>query len=600
MRRIWSTLLLALAVVWTGAALGAAAPARADVQDFSYDSWHVEYEVGVDESGRALAHVTETLVARFPDFDQNKGLVRGLPLDYQGTSTDPRDFRVTDENGRAVPFWTEKDGGFIAVLTGDDDYVHGVQTYVISYTLSDVILARDDGTADEFYWDLTDFEHQQSIAAFTAEIRFSSELAAKLDGNARCYSGTANSRDECSIARAGDEASYTIPPIPLSRFEGVTVAIGLEPGSVAQPFAREHGGVLDGLPLALGGAAAATAVASAAVAGSMRRKRRVGRGTIVAQYDVPSSLPPLLAAPIAGAPGPAVSAQIVHLAVNGALRIEEGEPERTLLSTKAGRPRLRLLDPTLAADQLDAQMVDALFASGEAGAQFTVPGQSEKFAEQMGALAEAGKKAAQDRGYFEREYSPVARILGFVSLGLVVLSGIVIAFVLASRETMTPAIGIVLAALALLFAFGGVWKHRVHTRQGAEAREYLEGVREFIRVAEADRLRMLQSYEGAERKSDGTVDVIHVYEKLLPYAILFKLEKQWGKVLEVKYAEHGGYVPLWYPAVAAHGIGAFDSTISQFTSSLQSSASYTSSSSGGSGGGGFSGGGGGGGFSGGR
>ena len=36
----------------------------------------------------------------------------------------------------------------------------------------------------------------------------------------------------------------------------------------------------------------------------------------------------------------------------------------------------------------------------------------------------------------------------------------------------------------------------------------LAGVREFIRVAEEDRLRMLQSYSGAERRQDGSVNVV--------------------------------------------------------------------------------------------
>src|SRR6478736_3842279 len=52
------------------------------VDDFSYSSWDAVYEIGLDDDGRARMHVTETLVARFPDFDQNHGIVRGLVTAY--------------------------------------------------------------------------------------------------------------------------------------------------------------------------------------------------------------------------------------------------------------------------------------------------------------------------------------------------------------------------------------------------------------------------------------------------------------------------------------------------------------------------------------
>nr|WP_280116144.1 DUF2207 domain-containing protein [Leucobacter coleopterorum] len=218
----------------------------------------------------------------------------------------------------------------------------------------------------------------------------------------------------------------------------------------------------------------------------------------------------------------------------------------------------------------------------------------------MTALKQIGVDQAISRGYLEKAANPVARKLGLVTLGLAAVLIAFSAFGFVSRNSATPFISVFIAALALLLGIIGVSKQRVHTQLGAETREHLEGVREFIRVAEADRIRALQSYEGAERLQDGSINVINLYEKLLPYAMLFGLEKQWSKTLETRYQENPGYVPYWYPAVGLHGISSFNSTISEFTRSLASSASYTSSSSGGSSGGGFSGGGGGGGFSGGR
>ncbi len=172
------------------------------------------------------------------------------------------------------------------------------------------------------------------------------------------------------------------------------------------------------------------------------------------------------------------------------------------------------------------------------------------------------------------------------------------------RLSAIPAL-VVMSFVAFLVFLSSVYafsKHTVLTAEGARASEYLQGVKEFIRVADADRLRMLQSYSGAERRQDGTADVIHVYERLLPYAILFGMEDEWGDVLERAYAQeqHGA---SWIGDPTSF---ALRMQLASFMASSQSAATYSapsaggSSSAGGSFGGGFSGGGGGGGFSGGR
>ncbi|WP_217993969.1 DUF2207 domain-containing protein, partial [Bacillus sp. AFS001701] len=72
---------------------------------------------------------------------------------YEGAWTDTTVVSVTDETGADVPFETETDDGVLYILTGTDDYVRGLNTYVIEYSMRDVILAADNGV-DEFYWDL--------------------------------------------------------------------------------------------------------------------------------------------------------------------------------------------------------------------------------------------------------------------------------------------------------------------------------------------------------------------------------------------------------------------------------------------------------------
>jgi uncharacterized membrane protein YgcG len=327
----------------------------------------------------------------------------------------------------------------------------------------------------------------------------------------------------------------------------------------------------------------------------MRRRRARGHGAVVAQYDVPADLPPVVAVPIAGGTA-AIPAQFVHLAVNGVIRVEEGGSR-----TKGSPPPMfRVVDADRASDPLDRQALAALFGSAvRPGSVVTLPKDDSDFAKRVQTLGAEGRKEALTRGYLEKAHSPVARWLGLIAL-LLLAPVLVLVLVGLSREGSLPAIVAIAGGLfTLIFAVTAMSRHIVHTPKGAEARAHLLGVREFIRVAEADRLRVLQSYSGAERRRDGEEDTIHLYERLLPYAMIFGQEKQWAKALEVRYADAGTTSPVWYPGLIGSS-GDVGGALSQFTGSLSSSVAATSSGSSGATGGGSVGGGGGGGFAGGR
>ncbi len=595
----------ALLVPTTPAAAAAAGPApaagastaiRADVDDFSYASWDARYEVGLDDDGRSHMHVTESLTARFPEVDQNKGIVRGLPTSYENAWLDVRVLSVTDETGADVPYETEQEDGLLLVLTGDDDYVRGLATYVIEYEMRDVILAADSGV-DEFYWDLLPLDSTQPVEDFRAEIVFDETMTDRLTGNARCYTGYQGSTNECDLVASPDGAQFAVEAKELSPGEGITVAVGFDPGTAVQPSARQPDPVTDTVPAiaALGGLG--LSVGSWIAVSAFKKKRRTSSGIIVAQYDVPDSLPPLLAAGIVPGAKDPIPAEIIHLAVRGLLRIEEG--------TDVEQPRLRRLPGGRIPDELDAQALDALFVGADAAGVAEVPSSSEDFAARMKTLSQSGIEAAVSRGLTTKARSRGAMILQWCAIG-VVLAGFALGLwgIIGGRVTAIPAfVAIAFGVfLVLLSSFYGFSKHTVLTAEGARQYEYLMGVREFIRVAEADRLRMLQSYTGAERRQDGSANVIVVYERLLPYAMLFGMENEWGAILEQVYAyEQRGASWIGDPSApfVRGQLVAFAAT-SHASATYAAPSASSSSSAGGSFGGGFSGGGGGGGFSGGR
>ena len=589
MRRFVTLLALTLGML---TAVSLPASASADVDDFNYSSWDSRYEISLDSEGRAVAHVTETVVAEFPDFDQNKGIVRGYSERYEGSGLDLRIISVKDADGKSVPFDTESDDGMLYVLTGTDDYVRGQQTYAIEYEMRDLMIYGTKTKSDEFYWNLLPLQSTQSIDRFHAEIAFSADLTTELTGNAACYQGVAGSTDRCDLVgpTPSDGTSvFTVDANDLAAGEGITTAIGFTPHTVTQPAARQPDPLLDWSAPALGIGSVLAAVGSFFGAAALRRSRRKGTGVVVAQFDVPADMPPLVATTLLPKKPNPIPAQIVHLAVNGALRLED--------DAKRKRPAVRVVDTAAVRHNLDNSTMQALFNGAETR---TIPRSSEKFAKRMGKLIKSGKREADKRGWFTKQRSGLAMALGIVSILLFV--GVVI-FLIAVASQDRDALGIAAVALmlSLIATIGGsipaFMKHEVLTPAGAEQYEYLQGVHEFIRVAEADRLRMLQSYSGADRRSDGSVDVVHLYEKLLPYAMLFGEERSWSEVLETQYAESS---PGWIDTAGAFGIYSHVSRFSSRTASASTYSAPSSSSSGGSSGGGFSGGGGGGGFSGGR
>ncbi|TFD50878.1 DUF2207 domain-containing protein [Cryobacterium sp. Hh11] len=174
-----------------------------------------------------------------------------------------------------------------------------------------------------------------------------------------------------------------------------------------------------------------------------------------------------------------------------------------------------------------------------------------------------------------------------------------------------PLLFIVLGITTAVVTFVCAGNLRPLTDSGAELRDYLKGVKLYIGLAEADRLRVLQSPEGAVRsvyqpengRPDLTrtttadapsVQIVKLYERGLPLAILFGQEKERSKVLGGYYGESGTQ-PDWYLGTGMFQAELFAGAISSFSASSAASwsGSATSSSTAGGRGGGFSGGGGG-------
>ncbi|WP_123446784.1 MULTISPECIES: DUF2207 family protein [unclassified Rathayibacter] len=578
------------------AAAAAGGTARG-VDDFRFSRYAVDYDLGRDAEGRSTLTTVETFVAEFPE-DQNRGMQRAIPLQYQGYPTGVDLVSVTDETGRARPVDTETEDGILLVTSAADGFVSGSQTYVFTYTQHDVTLPGS-GTRsgeDEFYWDANGTQWRQPFDRYDVRIRLTGGLAEAATGTASCYRGAAGSTDGCSIGRDG--AVVTASGTDLAAYENVTVAVGFAPGTFTP---RDDGYFASGWAWVQ---LASMLVLLGVLVAAIRRRATVlrdapGRPTVIAEYEPPAQ-GLFLSAALRGRSSRAPAAALLDAAVRGLVRVEEKDSGR-----KPGF-LLRVLDPATAAPRragrprvvppVDREFFDIAFGPSPApGAVRDLSGKDKEFGKAVSSFQTVMSARVVEEGL--RRSGTVRGSVLLVVLAVVAVVGVVLAGALLLGAALGGALPIVLLLSALVVgALVCVLLAKVPlTATGAELRDHLKGLELYLRLAEADRFAMLQSPRGADRRSVGPVEVVEVTERLLPWAVLLGLEKEWSAALATAY-EQTGESPVWYSGTTGFHAAAFAGSISSFSSSASSFVgSSSSSSSGGAGGGGSSGGGGGGG-----
>ncbi|WP_137843249.1 DUF2207 domain-containing protein [Microbacterium sp. 2FI] len=621
----------------------------ASVDDFSFDSFEVDYWLARDAGRRSSLLTVETIVARFPEFDQNKGIVRALPRIDSGIDLGTMVIEVTGADGAPIQWWTESDDEWVYVLTGDDTYVRGAQTYVLTYAMSDVVLRYEDTGADEFYWDTVGTDHAQPFDEVTARIHVAGAPASGLiDGRTFCYTGPAGSTAECAIegpvdgepwpleylAWAGAESvTDAAPPVRFTAreadvgpYENVTVVVGFEQGTFAAPtppppppypwwqWIIPLGALLSGI----GGLVFLIVVRLAA-------RRNPDDSPVVVQYTPPDDESLTLSAGVLDVPARALAAHVVDLAVRDKLEIrareDRDDPEDF---------ELILRDPE-GLEHDDRRVVDTLFGKGaEPGADVDLGSFARKPPSRAVTYVRRIDDFTLQRGYRSKLPDWIDFVRGAFQLGGLGLGFALIFLSDGAFEVLGDLGGfgslLFVAAIASGFFAGFIlpmfgMPESTLTLAGGMHRTYLDGIHEYLRLAEEDRLRAAQSPRTADLVSSGTrafgdapnapgADVVNLYERLLPYAVLFGMEREWVGVIRAAAPAAASVARVsLFDAVTSDSISSASNAIGRLAATPVSSGSSSSggsssgsswSSSGGSSGGGFSGGGGGGGGFGGR
>lgn len=585
-------------------------PAAADTDDFTFDSFDADMSLSRTSDGHAELAVVETIVARFPDEDQNRGIVRAIPDDYDGVPLQTRVVSVTDASGADVPYEIEEGRREVRVLTGDDDYVRGVQTYVISYTQRDTIRSFADTDTDEFYRDINGTDWEQPFGEVSVRLSVDPSLSSTaIDGAAACYVGEQGSDTRCDITRTSDATGslvWTAGARDLDAGENVTVAVGFSPGTFVpgevvrtpmEQFSVDAAPALAGL--SLGAVGLAVAGIGTAVVARRRGRDAAGRGVIVPEYAPPSDVDVLQGAELVQRGGAGIPAALLDAAIAGHLRIVESADDVQTLMLELVR--------TDDASPLHAAVLTAVFGSGaRPGARVVLGPDRQDVAKALQALPPGASAELRARGWTHPQRHGLSIGAGITAVAaFVVAVGALVFAAMGTAPTWWQIAAIPATVVLGILAFVLLrYRDRV-TDAGAPARDHLRGLRDYLQLAEADRLRVLQSPEGAERRPVDTADsahVLHLYERLLPWAVVWGVEREWAQVLDTRVRENGGELG-WYAGSNGFSSTAFLATMGSMRTASAPATATTSGSgsfSGGSFGGGFSGGGMGGGGGGGR
>jgi len=265
-------------------------------------------------------------------------------------------------------------------------------------------------------------------------------------------------------------------------------------------------------------------------------------------------------------------ALIPHWASQGLITIAE-IPKRNFLS-KADMKLTKVKDLPENVPKYEQKLFDGLFTGSDVPDTVLVSSLRDTFYVTMAAARKDLKRNAQK--YYEALSN---RVMKITMVGAILLSLLLCPLFL----FVWGVVAAVSAAVACIFiALMSFYLRKKNTKGNAVFSE-LKGFRQFIKVAEVNRIEMLLTADP------------HYFEKTMSYALTFGMLEKWGK----KFDALGIAPPDWYSSGSTGHMGmhafsrSFSSSMAKAQSNMVSSPSSSSSSGGGSSGGGFGGGGGG-------
>lgn len=558
--------------------------ASASVEDFYFETFDGDYSISISQSGTAELAVTEKIVPVFPEYDQNRGMIRYLANWYDRAPLETKVLSLTDEvgNQRPLDIYSENDMTVVDSVVPEGQFLHGRQEYVLSYQQKNVIGDFTDTSGfQEFYWDINGNGWLQSFETVRATIHVPKELAAGLvQASSSCYYGLEGQDNSCSLifTHEGDSVQIHLEQPNIGPEQTVTVAIAFAPGTfmIATRDPAEYPLNWLLIPLLLG---LAFTFGAALRHNLTVLKGAAGRPAIVTEYQPPRSASLELSAQLLGKANSIPVSKLLEMAVAGKIKLSE---------TKKANWAITRVSQELTSEELD--ILSTLFDQElQIGVEVALPVKDTGVAKRLTGYLSSLKRKTNSL-YAQKAPLKPRVLLAMTALALAGISTLFGVLSVTNRYENAWVIGAMVLAISVA-GFSLLLLTRTPLNSaGADLRDHLKGLKRYINLAEKDRLHFLQSPDGALR--GGSQGYLKLHEELLPWAVMLGLGKKWMKELDKLY---GDQAPAW---VATGFHGSFYASMNSLSSATTSA--FGSSTSGGAGGSGSAGGGGGGGGGGGR
>lgn len=506
-------------------------------------------------------NITETIVYDFGD-EQKHGIYRY----FKGENNDPviSDVSVIDEDGDPYKYNFNNN----KVKIGDEFItVWGKRTYIINYKIKEAINYLKD--YDELYLNINGFDWQIPIHKIRAEVI----IPKNLENNSlffESYYGTQGSKNT-GISLANFDLNTTniiYETNSLSEGENFTILARFPKEIVKKPSIINIENFFIFFPVIV--------FVSMFFIWLKYGRAPKGRGTIIPEYSAINNLSPIEIGTLVDEKldNIDISAEIIYLATKGYLTITQIK-KKGFFKNEMDYNLKKLEKDESDLNDFDKDILDFLFKDGDDVLLSKLD--KTNIASFILRIREKVSDKLLENGYFFKNkfinnITTVILLGVFSMIVFFVMNYFVIAF--------SFLISLFIVTLFLI-------KFSKLTQKGVEARENIQGFKLYLSVAEKDRI----NFHNAPEKNPKT------FEKLLPYAMVLGVEKEWAKQFEGMYVDSNWYVqadglPATSSIVFMGSLADFSRlTNSQFNSSMSSS--YSGFSSSGFSGGGASGGGGG-------
>lgn len=596
-----------------------------NIEDFT-----VDFTLSKDEEYGTRLDVEEKFTMIFPETNSQHGPVRYLFY------TNQKGKNLISETGGKLDLQVLMDGSTFPIadttsgVKGEDkyniyylgrasSYLHGEHTFTLKYHYVNVML--DSSSLQELYLNANGTGWDQTFSKLTANLHIADPeaLAAVMSSQTSCYVGkygaqntNGNISSRCEVTELVDGVRFETEDLAYG--EGLTFAVDFQPNTYATLEPKN-----DYAPLLIGGG---TCLAYLVVAVLMIRsciKKVGGKRKIYKDTFIKPEYEPTRGLTVAEGENLLMKkakksyvATLLELAVTKKVQIIKGEPTKVL---KKDTWKVKVLSTDLTEPQTDMLKLLAGKHSVSAGEEIEI--KKRTATAYMASVARSYSSSAvrmlNIKGLTEKTSRTISGVgvVVLISFCLLVTIGawaaeLPIGLIMVYTEShFGTMVGLPIILTILPVVFVAIWaigticsilknKYAFYTKEGLRAERELEGLKLYIKMAEADRLKFLQSVKGADASTEG---IVKIYEKTLPWAVLFGQEESWLRELGKYYQTIGD--PEWCSDVSMLDVAMFHAMTTSITSSVASISSYSSGSSGSGGGSSGSFGGGGGGFSGG-